>query len=770
MDVRKAIAQRDGRGWVLRCMSVALLLPTMGLAPAAPGGASDVPPPRGDVGYERQYLEAERLMASAAELYRSPDRSVQERGLAKFRAAHEAFLRVLEARKTGSHAQDAARGQMHAMRGALEYVETSGRAKGCKVDSAGTCVYRERKKKKKKKKIRSTTAAPTRTGFEVTPYTADETAMFRAYDVYQRHISDPNDAERPRIQYHRSKLMMRHNRFDDAQPLLEGLVTEFDGSVYAAWASEMLIDVLTIRWTASTTAEQARTAADELEAWCTKLQRLATYEHDEAQRLREMIPVLLAGIGWRRAEAHQEAGRQGDREAFVRCGEQYLSVWNDFEDHDRADMLLFNAARCFEAGLQVGRAIASRDLLLSRYPHSAIYQQTLREAAESYTAIASYREAADRLEEYASKYPKDQFASVAIRNAFLFRSGLDEPRKAADNVATYESLYSRKSPRTAASIFWSRHQQLDTDDEKLDHARTYIKRYGNKGGLDRRIVAEATIGQILWRQSCDGATRYDSCVTVERVEASNTRHCGRSEREVFTVHPRNEVKAEKAQAQFRIALKLASSNPDRLPAEHERVAGYDEAVAMAAVYRLDREFEEYLAIELPKGIEVADPRDPAGSSTQFLDFVRRKTELGQTLIEGYADVKSHGSASWTIAAAARTAVVSQRFADQLRHAQVPKRVEASGRHEAFCRALEDAAAAPTQLALDAFADCLEASETLGHFNEHSRMCERELQQRAPDRYPATHEMLGTAQYTRSVMEVVGVQTHVPACFDACKLD
>ena len=37
------------------------------------------------------------------------------------------------------------------------------------------------------------------------------------------------------------------------------------------------------------------------------------------------------------------------------------------------------------------------------------------------------------------------------------------------------------------------------------------------------------------------------------------------------------------------------------------------------------------------------------------------------------------------------------------------------------------------------------------------MCEEELQQRAPEDYPATNEMFGRSQYTRPRMDVAGVQ-------------
>ena len=741
-------------------MLALLLVPTLGFAPPSSGGETDPAASADSGGPASELREAERLATEAATAYRSNDRAVQEEALAKFRAAHRAFLRVLEHDPDGKQAEAAARGQMLAMRSALEYRETSGRAKGCKVNSAGECVFRPRRKNKPRPSSRT----PGGDAFEVTAYSADERAMLAAYDVYDQHIDDPDDARRPGIEYHRAKLMMAHNRFDEAAPLLQSIATDHDGSVYAAWSAEMLTDLLTIRWTRADTAEGSLAAEEQLDAWCRKIQTMKAYDHAESRRLRQAVPTLLSGIGWRKAERYLEQGREGDRDAFVRCADQYLSVWLEFENHDRADMLLYNAARCFEAGLKVGKAIATRAELLSRYPHSAVFQQTLRELAESYTAIASYGKAADRLEEYAEKYAKDSYAAVAIHNAAIFRMGLDEPRKAADNLERLERLYRKKDPKTAARIFWSRHELAESDDARLEHARGYIKHYGNLGGTDRRIVAEATIGQILWRQSCKHPGPGDTCVTVEpRRARAKARHCGAASAQArLRVHPRDEAKAAQAKKHFQTALELVKRKVDIPRDEPDRKREYDDAIAMSMVYLSDRSFEEYLALELPTN---ARPGQSA-----LTEFVARKTALGRSLADEYAKVDDIGSDGWTVTAAARTAAASQRFADQLRHAKVPRRIGRGPETEAFCREMTNLAEAPAERAVEAYAKCVDESMARGHFNEHSRACERALHELAPEQHPATHELFGAPRYTRPVLDVVGVQTHLPACYGKCELE
>lgn len=755
--------------------------------------------PKDKDAYEMHYYFAEILWAQASNLYNTKDRAQQEVGLSKFLKAHQEFLRVLERKPDGKYTREAAYAQMLAMKNYLEYDETGGRSKACKVNTEGVCIYKDKKKKKKPKKSKEVTV-DTAKDFPVSDYTDQEAQMLGSYDVYQKYVKDPKDKELPKIQYHRAKLMMNHNRFDDAKPVLIELVTKFDGSIYAAWASEMLVDMLTIKWQDSNnTPEQTVASGDELEKWAIKLQTMKVWKHKESERIREAVPTLLAGIGWKKAEAYQEAGRQGDPEGFVKCGEQYVTIYNDFEDHDRADTLVFNAARCFEAAYLVGRAIQLREELLARYPDSSHYQLTLKETAENYQAIAFYEKAADKLEQYASKYSKDDYSSTALGNAYIFRSGLGEEAKAEEDLSKYESLYKRKDPATAAKIFWSKHELLDNDAARLSHARDYLKQYGNKGGMDRRVVAEATIGQILWRQSCEKDLLYDSCLTVKRKRATAgedqrekaeklrkktkkkknavPKNCGSATQGLITVHSRDKKKASLAQGHFKSALKYAKKKADIPDNAKDRQDAYKNAIGMSMVYAADEKYEEYLRVNIPMGLDfftedwkkgsgipkwekeyAAQVKKKEESTKLFKEFFDRKTKLGEELVKAYADVKGSKSPYWVLAAAARMAVLSQNFADQLYRADVPKSIKTEDMYFAYCDSLADYAAGPQKIAVGAFTYCLEKSTEFQFFNEFSRLCEEELQQRNPDQYPATNELFGTSIYTDSKLDVVGVQT------------
>ena len=85
------------------------------------------------------YTKAERLMERAVELSASDAAGARQESLVVFRQAHEAYLAVLDGEPTGRHVAGAARGQMEALRGALEYDERGSQPRACVVNADGQC-------------------------------------------------------------------------------------------------------------------------------------------------------------------------------------------------------------------------------------------------------------------------------------------------------------------------------------------------------------------------------------------------------------------------------------------------------------------------------------------------------------------------------------------------------------------------------------------------------------------------------------------------------
>ena len=771
--------------------------------------------PKDKDAYELQYYYAELLWALATNNYNQKDDASKEKGKEYFSKAHTEFVKALELDPKGKFTTDAAFGQMLAMKNALEYDETGGKSKACKTNSEGVCVYKEKKTKKKKRDQNSKADASAE--YPESDYTEDESKMLSAYDIYTKYVKDKDDKELPKIMYHRAKLAMIHNKFDTARPLLEDLVTKFDGTVYAAWSSEMLVDLLTIRWIdKNNTTEQGIKASEDLEEWASKLQKMKVWKHPEADQIREAVPRLLQGIGWKKGMLYKDAGARyvkgepdGDPEGFLKCRDQFVQVYNDYADHEKADTLLWNAAECSDAAYSVGNSIKLRKILLERHEDSKHAQDTLHYLAGSYQAVAYYADAATRYEEFAEKYEKKDKTrtSEALQNAYLYRLGLGEEEKATENLEKYENLYKKKEPKKAAKIFWSKHALLKTDKERKKHAEEYLKKYGSKGGVDRQVVAEAVIGQVLWRESCEEELLYDSCITVKRKRALSAareiekrkrmekrlarkkgknkeekskkykapKYCGSDTKGIITVRRRDKKDAAAAQARFKKVAKLVKKKIEIPAEETERAEEFKNAWAMSLVYMNDQEYEEYLKLKMPDDLEfnVEEWRKDSGipswerkyaaqvkkrdeSIAAFKEYNEKKMNLAGKLGEGYKAVESTGSPGWILASAARRATILQNYADQLYRAPVPESIKTEEQYYGYCDQLSDYAVPLEQKAVELFTYCIDKSTQYQFFNTFSRMCEDEMQQSDAEKYPATNETFGSSIYTDSRIEMADV--------------
>ena len=138
------------------------------------------------------------------------------------------------------------------------------------------------------------------------------------------------------------------------------------------------------------------------------------------------------------------------------------------------------------------------------------------------------------------------------------------------------------------------------------------------------------------------------------------------------------------------------------------------------------------------------------------EFFEKKMGLGTDLQARYSEVKGTGSPYWVLAAAARTASVLQNFADQLYRADVPQDFRTQEQVWAYCDTLADQAGPVEQQALAAYEYCIERSTEFQFFNEFSRLCEEEMQQRDATKYPATNELFGVSVYTASRIDRVNV--------------
>jgi tetratricopeptide (TPR) repeat protein len=448
-------------------------------------------------------------------------------------------------------------------------------------------------------------------------------------------------------------------------------------------------------------------------------------------------PSLEQAAEWEAALQHIERGKRGDPDGFYRCGETLLAIHSRLAADDaRVPTALFKAGQCFAAAGLWGAAAQVYERLLAGDPQGKHSQRVLH---------------------------------------YLV---LGQRAQALAALAALEALFNRKDPERAAGIFWSRRALLTSDDERLKHAMAYLEVHGKRGGHDRRVVAEATIGQLLWRRACAKGLHHDLCAALGRGRPQFSDMGGRNTRDRLaarrrpspppppptcrelsmpngSLYPRAQKDTSEGQRYFASALQLARRQRIMIPEDAlERRRELADAVAMASVYLADRGFEELLA--------VLGALSDAPDLKPVPELLARAAKLAGELEQRYAEViADETSIYWSIAAAARIGQIAETRADALLRREVPRAITGKLPITTYCGMLREQAA-PLYAAADAaYERCLERSIATGTFSEFSQLCEEALNWRDPARFPRTPEYINKPVLFWSRPDVVGVQLEAP---------
>lgn len=575
------------------------------------------------------------------------------------------------------------------------------------------------------------------------PLPVAQQKLLAAYDVYLTHVADGADDERITVTFLKADLLRRFDHLAEAIPLFEGIVAHHPEHATAEDAAQLVLDSYN---RLSREAAMLGFASGLLPAFL-----------DAHPRVQGTVARLGHQARRKEAERLEAKGHAtGHLDDFVACGERYLEIYNLSVDAPDANEVLYDAGVCFELGKSLGGAIRVFETLHRQAPKSPLAGRALARLGNLYATTAQYREAAERLEAYAASPTGGADAGRALSDAVQFRKGLGDDKRAIADTETFIAMFGAKQPAEAAGAYFSLvaiYEQQGDLDRLARHLRAYLDRHGTIGGADRRVIAWSKLGDALWRQACPVATVDGACVKIVRrgppgrqpaaaAPAAIPRRCGDDSRIELTTVPRDDRKVRAATAAFERAI-----------AEYERAGtltgdsrGALYYYALARFNRAERDYEQYLAASLPGSLDF-DRRKPelaARSHQRFDAWIAGKAALGVRLRAQYQPLTTLGDAAIAIAAAARIAASSQNLAAQLYRAEIPANLLTGAYAEdsslAYCETLEQVAEPLETEALTYYQACLNTSTKLGWFSAWSRMCERELGQLRPERFPTTLEL------------------------------
>ena len=345
-----------------------------------------------------------------------------------------------------------------------------------------------------------------------------------------------------------------------------------------------------------------------------------------------------------------------------------------------------------------------------------------------------------------------------MNDAVIFRRGLgDDEAAIADTKFFIKKFGSGKQVAAAADAFFSLgsiHEKRGQLDDVVRHYRSYLATYGDQGGGDRVVVANARIGEILWQQSCPVKAVDGACIKITRERAVGGRarkrargdatrtQCGPETKIKLTVVKRDPRKVAAALEAFGRAIAEFERKGGVFPGGDAKTARH--AYGLATFHRAEVEYERFLALPFPNGLDF-DPARPANkqaSDAQARDLVRAEGRPGHVRrrrlrppVQGHqgSGDRDHGRGA--------AGPDLQTFSDTLYTAEVPAFIRPYDEAvDLYCGRLEEIAAPYEARSLDGFGTCLTYASQAGWFSSWSKVCERELGQIKPEDFPTASEL------------------------------
>lgn len=429
-------------------------------------------------------------------------------------------------------------------------------------------------------------------------------ALIAAYEAFLADPAGEAAPEAPAYRYHLAWLLTETGEDARARPHLQRLTVGSDASPRAAWAAELLVDMLVRAWTEG--PPEARDAAGiDLERELARLRGTAIWQADAGKELRAAAPMIEVGLRWARAEGHRQRGKAADEPyaaaaAFAACGREFQALHAEFGDrHDRADALLWHAAGCLAAAYELGPALKLFASLVDTYPRSELVEQAMLRSAEIHENLARYGDAVEWYERLAATTPRSRWAPDALARAVALRAALGPPKKLVAALAAYEALFVNRDPRRAAEIRWSGYTSVPRDDaSRRAYAEGFLADHGQGTAPTLWLQASAEHARLLFRETCPKGHLLDSlCLAAARAPSAPVSLTKGPAAPVETTRwtsPRRLDARHAAALQEAAAIRAyARARRDELRAEASRRATA-EAVAAAALLQADAALEAIL--------------------------------------------------------------------------------------------------------------------------------------------------------------------------------
>jgi tetratricopeptide (TPR) repeat protein len=450
------------------------------------------------------------------------------------------------------------------------------------------------------------------------------------------------------------------------------------------------------------------------------------------------------------ADGQQDKGQYRESlDNYKKGADAYLELWRKYCEEplskgekpkqcERADEIVYNMARAYQAARLLAKSIQVRQILLSEkygLDKSELAKKATYEIGGNYQAIAVYDRAADYFERYAKVTDyKGEFADQALSDAAVLRLGLGQEDQAIADANAFNKYYGARKAAQAAQIAFAVAAHYG---EKKDWAnvekrlRGTMKMIDSKATLDVQVQAHALLGRALVQMKREGPAgqEYAKIVKTWDDPKKATAEIQNIPGEDANGKQRRLGRALEAvgEATFFFAEKKKAL-VDKVPFPEYKGPGNKEAVL--------------------KHIQV-----------KVKDWIGKKRPLITDASAEYkkiVDLQPVPPPRWVIAAGARVGEMWGKFVKEFRAAPIPDFIKKDYElRTSYYGALDDASEPQKQQAKSAFEVCLGYSVKYQYFDQFSRSCEEWLAQNYKNEYHLVDEFRGAPNRVNSVLKEQG---------------
>ncbi len=396
-------------------------------------------------------------------------------------------------------------------------------------------------------------------------------------------------------------------------------------------------------------------------------------------------------------------------ELWSKYCEEALSKGEKVKQCEKADEILYNRAKAYQAGRLLAKSIGVRMVLLDpKYglSKSPLAYKAMYEIGANYQAIAVYDKASDWFEKYAEETGyKGEKADQALSDSVALRLGLGMEEEAIKDAKNFNRYFGGRKPAEAAQIAFSVAAHFGEKQDWEDVVKRLVQSMGiidHQATLDVRVQAHSLLGRAYanTKREANAAREYRVVLATWR-------------------DPQKAVQT------------IQSIPGDSDDVRTRRIGRSLESVGEATFYFAERMRDKADAVKFPeyrgKGDLAAVKQHIDTKVKAWIDKKRPLIEAATTEYKKIVDLQPVPPPRWVIAAGSRVGQMWGEFVKEFRAAPIPDSIRKDYElRTAYYGALDDASEPQKQMARGAFETCLKYSVKYQYSDQFSRTCEEWL--------------------------------------------